>query len=248
MQNRSSFVLYTEYDQHLELLTDEECGRLFRAIMQYAATGESPDLVGAERMAFSFIRAQMERDNERYEETRKKRSEAGKLGGRPQKAEKANAFTEKQTKAKKGVDVYVDVDVDGDVKDLTPIPPEGADAGESLTVETAQGAADAADHSTTPQEPQYFPEFWKAYPNKVGKGAARKIWAKRKPDRALLEVMLAAIAAQKNSSQWQRDGGQYIPNPATWLNQERWEDEPNGPGQSKPAALGDLDFLLEGGD
>lgn len=133
-------------------------------------------------------------------------------------------------------------------KDLTPIPPEGADAGESLTVETAQGAADAADHSTTPQEPRYFPEFWKAYPNKVGKGAARKIWAKRKPDRALLEVMLAAIAAQKNSSQWQRDGGQYIPNPATWLNQERWEDEPNGPGQSKPAAQGDLDFLLEGGD
>lgn len=61
MQNRSSFVLYTEYDQHLELLTDEECGRLFRAIMQYAATGESPDLVGAERMAFSFIRAQMDK-------------------------------------------------------------------------------------------------------------------------------------------------------------------------------------------
>lgn len=62
MQNRSSFVLYTEYDQHLELLTDEECGRLFRAIMQYAATGESPDLVGAERMAFSFIRAQIDKD------------------------------------------------------------------------------------------------------------------------------------------------------------------------------------------
>jgi hypothetical protein len=40
-----------------------------------------------------------------------------------------------------------------------------------------------------------------------------------------LEVLLDAIEKHKQSAQWQKDGGQYIPHPATWLNQQRWEDE-----------------------
>lgn len=37
--------------------------------------------------------------------------------------------------------------------------------------------------------------------------------------------MLNAIETAKQSRQWNKDNGQYIPNPATWLNQKRWEDE-----------------------
>jgi len=37
--------------------------------------------------------------------------------------------------------------------------------------------------------------------------------------------ILKAIAVQRQSEQWQRDRGQYIPHPATWLHQRRWEDE-----------------------
>lgn len=70
-----------------------------------------------------------------------------------------------------------------------------------------------------------FAEFWQAYPKKVGKGAAEKAFVKLKPGNALLKAMLSAVEAQKQSAQWQREGGQYIPNPATWLNQRRWEDE-----------------------
>ncbi len=40
-----------------------------------------------------------------------------------------------------------------------------------------------------------------------------------------VETLVAAIERQKCSSQWSKDGGQYIPNPATWLNQGRWTDE-----------------------
>ena len=59
----------------------------------------------------------------------------------------------------------------------------------------------------------------------VGKDDARKAFLKRKPDGELLALMLAAIAAQRESQAWTRDGGQYIPNPSTWLNQGRWQDE-----------------------
>lgn len=70
-----------------------------------------------------------------------------------------------------------------------------------------------------------FAEFWKAYPKKVGKEAARKAFMKIKPSADLLRRMLEAIREQTASDQWKRDNGQYIPNPATWLNQGRWDDE-----------------------
>lgn len=37
-------------------------------------------------------------------------------------------------------------------------------------------------------------------------------------------VMMQALGRQKASADWQKDGGQYIPLPTTWLNGERWED------------------------
>lgn len=68
-----------------------------------------------------------------------------------------------------------------------------------------------------------FDQFWLAYPKKVGKGAAEKAFAKARLNGRLPEV-LKSIEVQKRSEQWQKDGGQFIPNPATWLNQKRWED------------------------
>jgi hypothetical protein len=70
-----------------------------------------------------------------------------------------------------------------------------------------------------------FDRFWKAYPSKVGKDAARKAFDKRKPDDGLVDVMVAALGRQSESDRWRRDGGQYIPNPSTWLNEGRWQDE-----------------------
>ena len=70
-----------------------------------------------------------------------------------------------------------------------------------------------------------FTLFWKAYPKKVGKGAAEKAWKKIKPTAELFNTIMAAIDAAKASEQWQRENGRYIPNPTTWLNQKRWEDE-----------------------
>ena len=69
-----------------------------------------------------------------------------------------------------------------------------------------------------------FDEFWKLYPNKTGKGAARKAFEKMKCA-GIIEKIKAAVESQRKSEQWRKDGGQYIPHPATWINQERWDDE-----------------------
>lgn len=67
-----------------------------------------------------------------------------------------------------------------------------------------------------------FAIFWAEYPKKVGKDAARKAFEKVEVQ---VEILVDALRRQKGSAQWTKDGGQYIPNPSTWLNQGRWEDE-----------------------
>lgn len=69
-----------------------------------------------------------------------------------------------------------------------------------------------------------FDAFWKAYPKKTAKDDARKAFDKRKPDAEMLAQMLTALAMQTGSAAWTKDGGQFIPNPATWLNGGRWQD------------------------
>lgn len=75
------------------------------------------------------------------------------------------------------------------------------------------------------KEPDLFNQFWAAYPRHENKQAAMKAFEKAKVDEELLKTILTAIEKQKQSTQWQENGGQYIPHPATWLNGRRWEDE-----------------------
>lgn len=62
--------------------------------------------------------------------------------------------------------------------------------------------------------------FWQAYPKKVGKDLALKTWLKKKPN---IDEILNALQWQINCDQWVKG---YIPNPATYLNEGRWQDEP----------------------
>lgn len=70
-----------------------------------------------------------------------------------------------------------------------------------------------------------FDEFWKTYPKKVNKVTSLKSWNKIKPEKELQTKILEAIEKQKRSEQWKRENGRYVPDPATWLNNKRWEDE-----------------------
>jgi uncharacterized protein YdaU (DUF1376 family) len=83
-----------------------------------------------------------------------------------------------------------------------------------------------AERATYPAD---FDNFWRAYPNKTGKGAALKAWQRERPSTDVLARMFKALSWQVNQPAWRRDGGQYVPHPATWLNRRGWEDEPFHP-------------------
>lgn len=88
-----------------------------------------------------------------------------------------------------------------------------------------------------------FDRFWDAYPKKVGKEEARKAFRKVK---VKVDVLIEAVERQKTWTQWQVEKGRFIPNPATWLNQGRWEDE--GQAEEKAEMKSDtkrLELMLE---
>jgi hypothetical protein len=119
-KDKKSFVMYCDQQSIFKMLPDEIAGRLIKHILAYV-NDENPvtdDLVL--QLAFEPIKMQLKRDLRHWDEVRGKRSESGKLGGRPKKqteAKKANGFLEKQTKAKKAVNVNVNVTDNVNVND-----------------------------------------------------------------------------------------------------------------------------------
>mgnify|MGYP004657340267 CR=1 FL=1 len=75
MAKKKSFILYADYIKHIGKLSDEDAGRLFKAIFDYVNEGKLPNLDGMAAMAFSFISNQLDNDLQKYEETCRKRSE-----------------------------------------------------------------------------------------------------------------------------------------------------------------------------
>lgn len=73
--------------------------------------------------------------------------------------------------------------------------------------------------------PEDFLVFYNSYPRKKKKDDALKAWKQRNGDRPELSIILSSINRQKSTPGWKKDGGQYIPYPASWLRSGSWEDE-----------------------
>jgi hypothetical protein len=198
MADMSYVRIYVDYVETVDELSDTEAGRLFKAILHYAGGAEEVDLRGGEKLVFGIIKRQIERDAKAYAE----KSEAYRAAALKREQAKRSTInqngSQQSTANQNSAKLCDDKDKDKD--------------------------KEKEKDKHTPMR-ERFERFWTAYPRKAGKGAAEKAWNSLKPDEALLQSMLTAITAQKSSSQWQRDNGQYIPYPATWLNQRRWEDE-----------------------
>ena len=81
-----------------------------------------------------------------------------------------------------------------------------------------------------------FGAFWAAYPRKVQKKTAKDKYINLHKKKSLPEIEehVRIIEQWKLTDQWKKDNGEFIPHPATWLNQERWNDEISSVKQEKP--------------
>ena len=241
MGKKKSFLIYFDWEETLNMLTDKELGIVFRALFRYAKNGEPTDFQDRTLSAiFTILKGHIDRDIRKYEEICELRSEYGKKGGlksgitRKNKSISGTSDNEaKQSKSLKtetneaDKDNEKDIDKDNDTdKEIIP----------SFSEKTVCAYSDD------------FLVFWKVYPKKVGKAEAFKQWKKGKIRKNDLDDILCALNWQKNSSQWCASSGRYIPNPSTYISQRRWEDEPqndNIENISDPSRYTDGDELPE---
>jgi alpha-beta hydrolase superfamily lysophospholipase len=71
-----------------------------------------------------------------------------------------------------------------------------------------------------------FNQFYQLYPKRVAKPAALKAWRSQKVKQEEVQAILKDVAAKKNSADWKKEEGKFVPMPSTYLNQRRWEDQP----------------------
>ncbi|HEX5034975.1 MAG TPA: hypothetical protein VFW62_10865 [bacterium] len=117
-------------------------------------------------------------------------------------------------------------------KNIPPTPQRG-DEGQQQIFETAptgeqkkSRAKTRAHGEQTPDRAMIlFERFWKAYPRRVSRAKAERAWRRLKPSEQLTVKILQAVERAKTSEDWRKDGGMFIPYPASYLNQRRWEDE-----------------------
>ena len=166
--------------------------------------------------------------------------ECGNLGGRPKKSKENQEETktkpndnqskteakpnDKQTKAYMNNELCI---MSNELCNNPPVvPPEGDGA------ELAQ------------KEPKVtgFEEFWQSYPHKVGKKAALSAWKKLKPNAGLRAKIMEYLETPNSSPHSRRESGRYIPNPSTWLNQGRWDDQLDQVNTSKGGTSYEPDF------
>ncbi len=217
---KDSLLLFTVYQDKFKRLNDSQFGRLIRDLMAYQSDGVIPtydDL--ALSMAFDVMRADVDAVNARYDAKCAKMRENGSKGGRPKKdenqsvLEKPNGFEENQKnqmvfkKANEPNATYKDKDKEKD-----------KDNELNTHVFNIGGARE--------EMLKAFRTFWEKYPRKEKEDAACRTWISLKPDAALVDTIMDALATNiaKNGS-WKRDGGRYIPTAENWLLERRWKDE-----------------------
>jgi hypothetical protein len=236
---KRAFTFFRSYYEAAKELPDKHRRAFYDAVIQYGIESEETELTGVAKAMFTLVKPTLDKSQAR--------AAAGSKGGKS-KGEASDEQTPSKTQAKpeqprsdisedkdkdlgfRITDEDVDKDRDTDVDNVPPYPPQGRDSAEPA--------------KPPPLSP--FDQFWSVYPKKVGKAAARKAWNKLKPSAALLRKILEAIPKAQQSEEWRRENGRYIPNPSTWLNQGRWDDEltPGGGdgsgqtagGSGKPAA------------
>ena len=180
--------IWTNFQELMETLKDDEKGRLFCMMLDYADSKNEPEtFIGNERFLWPVAKQHIDLAAQKNEILRKN----GMKGGRPKAEEtkqnqtEPNETKENQTKAYK-------------------------------RKEKKRNVNEKKDNSL-------FDAFWEEYPKKVAKQDALKAWEKISAE--LTPQIMDGLRRWKNSDEWSRDDGRYIPHPATWLNGRRWEDE-----------------------
>ena len=196
-ESKEYVKLWLSYEDYFREYDDESIGAIVRAMLAYRKNGEQPQFEGPERFIWPAIQRDIDESIKAQEAAANACRENGKKGGRPPKA---SGFSETKgnQKNQSGFSETKKSQGQGQGQGQGHIPPKSPSTGDA------------------------FERFWSVYPRKIGKQSAKRAFERVKVP---LETLVTAVERQKCSDQWTQNNGQFIPHPATWLNQGRWDDE-----------------------
>lgn len=205
-------ILPTKYLDLLAAYSDEEIGRIAKAIMIFRHTGQETAFDGPEKYIMPSIYADQRRAIEKYTAKRESAKSAAESRWKKRDASEcesmrtdADASDAMRTMPYKNKEKKKN---NSPSESIPPIPPK-------------RGRKKTTQELPDPD----FDAFWALYPKKKSKGEAKKAWAQLKPSREIISAIMAKLPLLAASHDWTKEGGQYVPNPATWLRAEGWEDE-----------------------
>ena len=179
MADMTYIKLFVDYLDAIEPLGDAERGRLFTSLLEYARTGEAPQLGGNERFLFPMMRAQIDRDNAAMAGLSEARSKAGKIGA---EAKQANAGFARQNKQMPNLPSKSSYDKD---KDKDKDKDESITRARRFTPPTLDDVLAYVRERGSDVDPQRFLDFYASKGWMVGKNpmkdwkAAVRTWEKR---------------------------------------------------------------------
>lgn len=203
----SWFKARFSWSRAFDLLDDSELASIVRACWRYAEAGEELQVIGKAAVVWPLI----------VEELRQDRAdrENGRKGGRPpNNPALKGGFIPHLAEKKKRKNKEQEGDKEAEEKKTK----------DSLGADSLLSNPDPKRKQPKKDSPG-FDSFWSSYPKKQAKADALKAWNALAPDEALQAQIMEAIQVQRASPSWTKDGGQFIPLPATWLRGRRWEDE-----------------------
>lgn len=185
--------VFTDFAEAIEPLSEAERGRLFTAMLQYASTGETAELKGAERFVWPTAKQNIDRTRAEAE----RNAACGSKGGRPKKPTETDLNRKNPTETdlnRKKADKDKDKDKDNIIPPISPngdiVPLEGERPPEKRFVKPAADevrayCAERGNHV----DAQAFVDFYTAKGWKVGSApmkdwkAAVRTWEKRDAER-----------------------------------------------------------------
>lgn len=152
----SGFICHDDYLSKTAKLSDEEVGRLFRALMEYHATGTEKEITGRESIAFDFIREDIDRTERAYKAKCDKNRE-NRLSAIDNNRQRSSTSVDVPAQKEKEKDIYKE-------KNKKDIEPQ-----KRFTPPTVEEVAEYCKERNNNVNPQKFVDFYTAKGWKIGK-------------------------------------------------------------------------------
>ena len=227
MEGRKQMTFYSSFWEAINALPKKDQLPVMRATIEYGLNGtHSEKLTVSQSAFFSLIKPNLDAS--------RKKASSGKAGGSKAKANDKQTASKTEANSKQTAS---EKEKENEIEK------------ESLLSSSATAAEDNKAAAATPAG---FDLFWEKYPNKVCMREAADAWKDICVNENTPAQILAGLDRWRNSLEWEKENGRYIPRPARWLSDLRWQEHPKekipmGAGELGKAELEAIQRLLKEG-